>query len=114
VPELLRALAACWTVCSSSGSGLATAVERLEEGLRAEQARRRAVDAELAGPRATAALLAVLPLAGMVLATGLGADPVAMLLHTPLGLVCLSGGLLLDALGLWWTARLVARAGRAV
>ncbi len=114
VPELLRALAACWTVCSVSGSGLAAAVDRLEEGLRAEQARRRAVDAELAGPRATAGMLAVLPLAGMLLATGLGADPVAMLLHTPLGLVCLSGGLLLDALGLWWTARLVARAGRAV
>ena len=114
VPELLRSLAACWSVCSVSGSGLVSAIDRLEEGLRAEQDRRRAVDAELAGPRATAVMLAVLPLAGMLLATGLGADPVGMLLHTPLGLACLAGGLLLDGLGLWWTSRLVLRAGGAV
>lgn len=111
VPEVLRSLAACWTVCSASGSGLAAAVERLEEGLRAEQARRRAVDAELAGPRATAVLLAVLPGAGLLLAGGLGADPLHVLLGTPVGLVCLTGGVLLDGLGLWWTGRMVARAG---
>ncbi len=111
VPEVLRALAACWTVCSTSGSGLACAVDRLGEGLRAEQERRRAVEAELAGPRATAVLLAVLPGAGFLLATGLGADPVAVLFGTPLGLVCLAAGLVLDGLGLLWTSRLVARAG---
>ena len=111
VPEMLQSLGACWTVCSGSGSGLAAAVERLEEGLRADQARRRAVEAELAGPRATATLLAVLPVAGLLLATGLGADPVPVLLSTPLGLACLAGGLLLDGAGVWWTGRLVARAG---
>jgi tight adherence protein B len=110
VPEVLRSLAACWTVCAGSGSGLAAAVERLEEGLRADQAQRRAVEAELAGPRATASLLAVLPVTGLLLAAGLGADPVHILLSTPLGLTCLLGGLLLDAAGLWWTGRLVARA----
>jgi tight adherence protein B len=111
VPDVLRSLAACWTVCAGSGSGLAAAVQRLEEGLRADQAQRRAVDAELAGPRATAALLAVLPAAGLLLASGLGADPLRVLLSTPVGLACLTVGLLLDALGLWWTGRLVARAG---
>lgn len=111
VPDVLRALAACWAVCAASGSGLAAAVDRLEDGLRADQERRRAVEAELAGPRATAGLLAVLPLAGLLLATGLGADPAQVLLHTPLGVVCLVGGLLLDGLGLFWTGRLVARAG---
>lgn len=111
VPEVLRALAACWTVCAGSGGGLATAVERLEEGLRAEQAQRRAVDAELAGPRATAGLLAVLPAGGLLLAAGLGADPLSVLLTTPFGLLCLTVGLGLDALGVWWTGRLVASAG---
>jgi tight adherence protein B len=109
VAPVLRALAACWTVCSTSGSGLAAAVQRLEEGLRAEQALRRTLDAELAGPRATAALLAVLPGAGLLMAGGLGADPVRVLLATPVGLACLTGGLLLDGLGLLWTQRLVAR-----
>ena len=111
VPEVLRALAACWTVCASSGGGLAAAVERLEQGLRADQAQRQAVQAELAGPRATAGMLAVLPLAGLVLAAGLGADPLHVLLETPVGLVCLVAGLGLDGLGLLWTDRLVARAG---
>lgn len=111
VPDVLRSLSACWTVCAGSGSGLAAAVERLEQGLRAERDQRRAVQAELAGPRATAAMLAVLPLGGLVLAAGLGADPAQVLLHTPVGLVCLTAGLGLDALGWAWTSRLVARAG---
>ena len=111
VPEVLRALAVCWTVCAASGSGLALAVDRLEQGLRADQDRWRAVEAELAGPRATAGMLAVLPIAGLLLATGLGVDPVQVLLHTPFGLACLAGGLLLEGLGLFWTGRLVARAG---
>lgn len=111
VPQVLRALAACWTVCAATGSGLAAAVERLEEGLRAEQAQRRALAAELAGPRATAALLAGLPLVGLLLAAALGADPLRVLLHTPLGLVCLVAGLGLDLLGVLWTSRLAARAG---
>jgi len=113
VPEVLRALAACWTVCAGSGSGLAAAVERLEQGLRTEQAQRRAVQAELAGPRATAGMLAVLPAVGLVLAAGLGADPIHVLLHTPLGLTCLVLGLALDVVGLAWTGRFVARAGGA-
>ena len=111
VPHVLRSLAACWSVCSGSGGGLAAAVERLEQGLRADQAQRRAVQAELAGPRATAGMLAVLPLAGLLLAAGLGADPLHVLFETPVGLACLGGGLGLDVLGLLWTGRLVRRAG---
>ena len=111
VPEVLRALAACWTVCAGSGSGLAAAVERLADGLRDDRAQRRSVQSELAGPRATAGMLAVLPLAGLLLAAGLGADPLHVLLSTPVGLVCLVGGLGLDGLGLLWTGRLVRRAG---
>jgi tight adherence protein B len=110
VPEVLRGLSACWEVCSTTGSGLATGVERLEEGLRAAEEQRRAVAAELAGPRSTAFLLAVLPVAGIGLAAALGAHPLHVLLHTPIGLVCLTGGLLLDGAGLLWTRRLVAAA----
>jgi tight adherence protein B len=114
VPQVLRPLAACFEVCSTTGSGLAAGVDRLEEGLRAAEAHRRAVDAELAGPRATAGLLAVLPVAGIGLASALGADPLHVLLHTPFGTACLVVGLILDGLGVVWTRRLVARAvGRA-
>jgi tight adherence protein B len=110
-PDALRGLAACWQVCAATGSGLASGVERLEEGLRAAEAQRRAVDAELAGPRATAGLLAVLPVGGLALASALGAHPLHVLLHTPVGMVCLVAGVGLDGLGLLWAGRLVARAG---
>lgn len=112
-PEVLRGLGACWQVCARAGAGLAAAVDRLAEGLRSQQAQEQAVEAALAGPRASATMLAVLPLAGVALAAGLGARPGHVLLHTPLGIGCLVLGLALDGAGLWWTARLVARAGRA-
>lgn len=113
VPELLRGLAACWEVCASTGSSLAAAVERLGEGLASDRAQRLLVESELAGPRASAALLAMLPLAGLALAAGLGAQPLQLLLHTPIGLACLAAGLALDAVGLLWTARLVTSARQA-
>jgi tight adherence protein B len=112
-PEVLRGLAACWSVCATAGSGLAAGVDRLQEGLRAAETQRRAVEAELAGPRATAGLLAVLPVAGLGLAAALGAHPVGVLLHTRFGLACLVVGLGLDAAGLAWTRRLVSAASPA-
>jgi tight adherence protein B len=113
VPEVLGALAACWAVCSAAGSGLAAAVDTVAEGVRARAAQERAVAAVLAGPRASAGLLALLPLAGTALAAGLGARPVHVLLHTPLGLGCLVLGAGLDLLGLLWTRALVTRAAAA-
>src|SRR4051812_48018745 len=110
VGSTLRGLAACWQVCEQSGSGLAGAIGRLEASARSAEEQRRAVDAELAGPRATAQLLAALPVAGIALAAALGAHPVHVLLHTPAGVGCLLGGLLLDAAGLLWTGRLVRAA----
>jgi tight adherence protein B len=112
-PALLRGLAACWALCSSTGSGLASAVERLELAERDAQARRRAVAAELAGPRATAGLLAVLPVLGLALGSALGAAPLRWLLTTPAGLGCLAAGVALDVAGLLWTRRMVARAAGA-
>ena len=112
VPELLSGLAACWQVCHGTGSSLAVAVDRLEEALRSDQASRDEVEAELAGPRATAALLAALPVVGVVMAAGLGARPLHVLLHTPVGCGLLVSGVLLDLLGVWWTGRIVRMAGR--
>jgi tight adherence protein B len=109
VSDVAAALAACWRVCAGAGSGLAAAVERLEEALRADEEARRAVEQELAGPRATAGLLALLPLAGIALAAALGAHPLRVLLETRVGNICLVGGVALDLAGLAWT-RLLARA----
>ena len=66
--------------------------------------------AQLAGPRATAVLLALLPAFGLAMGNALGADPLAVLVGTPLGQGCLVLGLLLEAAGLLWTARITRRA----
>lgn len=108
--SVLRRLAACWQVSARTGGRLAAAVDRLADGLRAEQRQRRDVAAQLAGPRATARLLAVLPVAGIAMAAALGAAPGHVLLHTPIGIGCLFAGVVLDVAGVVWTNRLIAHA----
>ena len=103
----LAAVAACWQVAVDGGAGLAAALDRVAAALRAEADQRDDLRAQLAGPRSTAVLLALLPGFGLVLGTGLGADPSAVLLHTPAGLVCLVTGALLEWAGLAWTARII-------
>jgi tight adherence protein B len=108
--ERLRALGALWSVAADAGNGLADGLDRLASSLAAEERRRADVAAQLAGPRASAAVLAALPLAGIALAASLGADPVTFLLTTPPGLACLVAGASLDALGLWWVRRITRAA----
>jgi tight adherence protein B len=64
------------------------------------------VATELASAQATARLLAVLPVAVLLLGNGLGGDPVGFLLSSPGGLVCLVAGLSLEYAGLAWLTRI--------
>ena len=108
----LRRLGACWRVSSQTGAGLAIAVDRLGAGLRARADLDDELAAALTAPRATARLLAGLPLLGVLLGTLLGANPLHVLTATPLGLACLLVGGGLDLAGLTLTDRLVRRAQR--
>jgi len=104
----LRALAACWYAADRHGIALIDAVGGIEEGLRAESARLRATEVELAGIRATILLLAALPFFGLALGLALGANPLNTLLHNTFGQLGLVLGVSLDLVGLLWTDRLVA------
>ena len=106
----LRLLGACWRIGAEHGGTFASVVDGLAAALRDEEAHRAEVMAQLAGPRATARLLAVLPVLGLAMGGSLGAHPLPFLFGTLPGLACLILGAGLDALGLWWTRRLVVSA----
>lgn len=109
---VLRQLGACWQVAAQSGSGLAPAVAQLAVSARAAEDVRVHLEGQLAGPRATARMLTVLPFVGLGFGVMLGADPVGWLISTPPGWGCLLGGLALTALGSWWTGRIAVAVER--
>ncbi|GGQ30901.1 type II secretion system F family protein [Streptomyces mutabilis] len=111
--EGLRGLAACWRVAVDQGAGLAAGLDRLEGALRAERDQRSDLRAQLAGARATAVMLAGLPVFGLLLGAALGSDPLRVLLHTGAGLGCLLAGGVLEGLGVWWVTRIVRKAEAA-
>lgn len=105
---LLR-LAACWQVSERSGGGLAPSVARLAESLRDDEQVRREVTAQLAGPRATSVLLALLPGFGVLMGTALGVQPVDVLVGSSAGRGCLLVGAALEVAGLLWTRQITRR-----
>jgi tight adherence protein B len=105
----LRVVAAAWQVAHRSGAGLASALETAAGEVRAARATARVVATEMAAAQATARLLAVLPVAVLLLGSGLGGDPLGFLLTSPPGLVCLCAGLALEYAGLCWLAAIADR-----
>lgn len=103
--SVLAQVAACWRV-GARGAGLADSLRQVAATARAAEDVRVEMEGQLAGPRATARVLAVLPLVGMGLGTLLGSDPVSWLLTTTPGLLCLATGVGLTVLGMWWTSRI--------
>jgi len=96
----------------SSGCALADVVAAVETDL-AKRGRQRAdVRAAAAGHRATVALLAGLPVLGLAMGSGIGAEPVRILTMTPIGNVLLLTGLGLELLGLAWSRQMTGRAMR--
>ena len=100
-------VAACIETAEASGSPLAAVLDRLAAHFEADADAAAARAVALAGPKATAKVLSVLPVAGLGLGILMGVDPFGLLLSTPLGAACLALGAVLTVVGRWWSSRLV-------
>jgi tight adherence protein B len=95
-----------------TGCSLADVLGALEDDLRARHRHELELRATTAGPRAGALLLAGLPVLGLAMGGGVGADPWRVLTTTGTGQVLLVAGVALEVAGVLWVARLVRRAVR--
>ncbi|MGH3458456.1 type II secretion system F family protein [Aeromicrobium sp.] len=109
----LSDLAGAWHVGERAGAPLAAVLDRVTQTVRDDAEVDRDVQAEAAPARATGRLMAVLPLLGLSLGAGMGADPVHVITQTVVGAACLAGGLALACVGILWVDRIVTGVERA-
>ncbi|MGY1591093.1 type II secretion system F family protein [Geodermatophilus sp. SYSU D00708] len=108
----LRRVSAAAVLSQRTGCSLAAVLAAVEDDLRARRRQRSDLRSATAGSRASALLLAALPVLALAMGSGIGADPWRVLTTTPTGQVLLVAGAALEAAGLAWTSRLVRRAVR--
>jgi tight adherence protein B len=106
--ESLVDVAAAWQLAEQAGAPLAVILDRMAGAVQAEVELDREVAGEAEPARATARLMAGLPIFGLGLGLLLGVNPVAVLLGSGLGVACLAGGLALACCGVWWIERIVS------
>jgi tight adherence protein B len=104
----LADLAGAWHVAERAGAPLADVLDRVATAVRDDAEVDREVQAEAAPARATGRLMAVLPVLGLSLGAGMGANPVHVLTGTVAGALCLAGGFALACAGIVWVDRIVA------
>jgi len=104
----LAAVAVCWRLADATGAGLADALDRVGEAMRQEHEVVSEAQGQLSSTRATAVLLATLPIAAIAMGSVLGAEPLAVLFGSTVGAGCLTAGLVLSVLGWWWVVRQIA------
>lgn len=107
----LASLAVCLRVAGASGARLADVTDAVADEVQARVRTAEELAVQLAAPRASAALLAGLPVVGLAMGSGIGSDPTHFLLHTAPGAAVLAAGVGLELVGLAWTGWLTRRVG---
>lgn len=105
--EVITRLANGWQLSARYGVPWAALIDTVAFDLAERQRAAALRDSQVAGPRVSGYVLAVMPVLGILLGAGMGADPVHVLLHTGVGSVLLLVGSTLTCLGLAWTAAIV-------
>ncbi|GAB18852.1 hypothetical protein GOEFS_067_00080 [Gordonia effusa NBRC 100432] len=101
-----RRIALAWEIAHEFGVPIKDLLEAVRSDLNARCAFAARTAAGLAGPRATATVLSLLPVLGIGLGQALGAQPIGILCGGGIGGVLLVVGVALDAVGVWWSLRI--------
>jgi len=102
-------LALCWQLAAEHGLSIAVLMRAVQTDIAERQRFSARVQAGMAGARATATILAGLPLVGVVLGELIGAAPVSFLTGSTAGGWLLVAGVALVCCGLLWADRITDR-----
>jgi tight adherence protein B len=109
LPAHWNRLAACWQLASDHGLAIATLMRAAQRDIAERQRFSARVAAGMAGARATAVILAGLPVLGVLLGQLIGARPLSFLLSGHAGGWLLVVGSMLACAGLVWSDRITDR-----
>ncbi|MCV7230455.1 type II secretion system F family protein [Mycolicibacterium komossense] len=102
-------LAVFWQLAAQHGLAISTLMRAAQLDIVERQRYYARLDAGMAGARATAVILAALPVLGVMLGEFIGAAPVAFLTGGGFGGALLVIGVALLCAGLWWADRITDR-----
>ncbi|WP_370329517.1 type II secretion system F family protein [Mycolicibacterium hippocampi] len=111
-PDHWERLAVCWELAQSHGLAIATLMQTAQRDITERARFVGRVEAGMAGARATAAILAGLPVLGVLLGQSIGAEPLPFLLSGGAGGWLLMIGSGLVCCGLLWSDRITASVSR--
>lgn len=109
-PRQAAQLQAIWQLSLDNGGAVSLSIESLGESFRATARHQREIELAFAGPKATAKLVAWLPVAGLLLAQLFGFNPVSAIFTNPLAFGCLVFGALLLVAGHRWSRSIIRKA----
>ncbi|MFD2468527.1 type II secretion system F family protein [Amycolatopsis silviterrae] len=105
----LPAVAQSWNLARTHGLPIADALDATRRDVDAEAAFTRRLHAKMAGPRMSAIVLTVLPVACLAMGQLIGANPLAVLTKTLIGQAFLVAGAVLLWAGTAWSRALTNR-----
>lgn len=105
VPEYWTRVAVCWQLAAEQGLPMIQLMRAAQRDIADRQRFADRVEAGAAGARATATILACLPVLGVVLGQLVGAHPLRFLLGS--GGPLLLAGVMLGCAGVWWADRII-------
>ncbi|MCV7057964.1 type II secretion system F family protein [Mycolicibacterium gilvum] len=102
-------LAVCWQLAQTHGLAIAALMRAAQRDITERERFRGRVESGMAGARATAVILAGLPVLGVLLGHAIGAEPLAFLLSGGAGGWLLLVGTVFVCAGLLWSDRITAQ-----